>query len=184
MSTHIPGGSSVCVHSVSVAPPFQRRGIALALLKDYVGRVNRRTGELSRVERLLLISHEELCGLYAKAGFELIGKSAVVHGNRDWFEMQLILPPKEPQSLLPTSISPDEVIAALSTRPRGRAAAHTAASFGGVSNVIVDIGDDKRANKYKIVCLREGCGSVILLSRTAQLKEGPSFVVRHWPIHC
>jgi hypothetical protein len=177
MSTHVPKGSSVCIHSLSVAPPFQRRGIALALLKEYVERVKRRTSELSHVDRLLLISHEELCGLYAKAGFELVGKSAVVHGNRDWFEMQLILPPKEPQPFAP-AISQDEIAAALSARPRGCATARTAASFGGISKIAVQVDDDKQVNKYKIVCLREGCGSVILLPETAQLQEGPSLVVR------
>src|ERR1700733_10703331 len=162
MSTHIPGGSSVCIHSVSVMPSFQRRGIALALLKEYVERVKRRTGALSHVDRLLLISHEELCGLYAKAGFEMAGKSHVVHGNRDWFEMRLILPPKSPESQ-PLTISQDEMAAALSARLRGRATGRTIASIGGLSNIVVHEGDDRQANKYKIACLRDGCGSVMLL---------------------
>lgn len=178
MSTHTPKGSSVCIHSVSVTPSLQRRGIALALLKEYIERVKPRIGNLSHVDRLLLISHEEMCGLYAKAGFELVGKSAVVHGSRDWFEMKLTLPPSpKPQSPPPT-ISQGAIAAALAARPQGREASRTAVSFGGLSNITVQAGDGGQSNKYKIVCLRESCGSVILLPRTAQLKEGPSLSVR------
>jgi hypothetical protein len=142
--------------------------------------VKQRTGETLQAERILLITHEELRDLYAKAGFEWVGKSAVAHGSRDWFEMRLLLPAKQ-QLSPPPIISQEAIAAALSAPPTRPAAARTVASFGGVSNMAVVVDDNKQANKYKIVCLRDGCGSLILLPRTAQLKEGPSLAVRLWP---
>lgn len=37
---------------------------------------------------MLLITHEELRTLYEKAGFVWLGKSAVVHGAKPWYEMR------------------------------------------------------------------------------------------------
>ncbi|KAE9402597.1 acyl-CoA N-acyltransferase [Gymnopus androsaceus JB14] len=90
MSQHTPDGPSVCIHSVCVSASYRRQGIALGLLKEYFSRVLRCQ---PKVERILLIAHEELIPLYVKAGFELVGKSSVAHGARPWYEMCLVLPP-------------------------------------------------------------------------------------------
>ncbi|KAF5383465.1 hypothetical protein D9757_006074 [Collybiopsis confluens] len=86
MSRHDPEGSAVCIHSVCVAESHRRQGVALALLKEYAERI-RNISEL-KVERVLLIAHEELIPLYTKANFVLVGQSAVQHGARPWFEMR------------------------------------------------------------------------------------------------
>ncbi|KAI5826663.1 acyl-CoA N-acyltransferase [Schizophyllum commune Tattone D] len=95
MSTHIPGAPSVCIHSVCVAPEYRRRGIALRLLKEYVGRLEGQINNstLKHVTntpytRILLIAHDDLVPLYEKAGFTFVGPSTVQHGARPWFEMR------------------------------------------------------------------------------------------------
>ncbi|KAL0064542.1 hypothetical protein AAF712_008487 [Marasmius tenuissimus] len=88
MSKHVPGATSVCIHSVCVSFDHRRQGIALRLLKEYIARLEeaRRTGSVS-YERILLIAHEELIPLYRKAGFTFIGESEVAHGARPWYSM-------------------------------------------------------------------------------------------------
>lgn len=177
MSTHEPAGTSVCVHSVAVKPAFQHRGIALTLLKEYVQRLK----DLGDAERVLLITHEELRGLYAQAGFEWVGKSAVVHGARDWFEMRVLLEKERAAatSALPSNIPQEALVAALSApRPKGRPKARALSSFGSIADTTMGVGG-KTGNKFKLVCLSERCGSIILLSKTAELKEAPSIMVSH-----
>ncbi|KAF9188378.1 hypothetical protein BGZ51_000624 [Haplosporangium sp. Z 767] len=92
MSVHEPQGNAVCIHSVCVAKAYQRRGIARAMLKEYLARVKRLNHASSssgtgRQDRVLLIAHKELTGLYSGAGFEMVGLSEVVHGPDAWYEM-------------------------------------------------------------------------------------------------
>ncbi|EJF63647.1 acyl-CoA N-acyltransferase [Dichomitus squalens LYAD-421 SS1] len=100
MSKHVPGSSSVCIHSVCVAPEYRRQKVGLGLLKEYVSRLSSTSCDDSKpYARILLIAHQELRSFYEQAGFEWVGRSAVVHGPRPWFEMR-----KEFQ---PQNASPD-----------------------------------------------------------------------------
>ncbi|KAF9092058.1 hypothetical protein BGX27_001898 [Mortierella sp. AM989] len=92
MSHHDPKGSSVCIHSVCVTGAYQRRGIATEMLKEYLKYLqsindNISSDSITRLERVLLITHKERIGLYSGAGFELVGPSAVEHGPELWYEM-------------------------------------------------------------------------------------------------
>ncbi|KAG0364634.1 hypothetical protein BC939DRAFT_457682 [Gamsiella multidivaricata] len=100
MSSHDPKGSSVCIHSVCVAGAYQRKGIARTMMKEYLKHLkninasvtfssvsSEETVTSGRLERVLLIAHKELIGLYAGAGFELVGQSGVEHGPDPWYEM-------------------------------------------------------------------------------------------------
>ncbi|KAF8927057.1 hypothetical protein BGZ58_010666, partial [Dissophora ornata] len=105
MSTHDPRGTSVCIHSVCVAGAYQRRGIARAMLKEYLRHLQLLNASATLLvpssssedsaakdspfyfERVLLIAHKELIDLYSGAGFELVGKSEVEHGPDPWYEM-------------------------------------------------------------------------------------------------
>ncbi|BGP19617.1 hypothetical protein JCM10213_008319 [Rhodosporidiobolus nylandii] len=92
MSTHDPSGAYAAIHSVCVDKALQGKGVASGLLKEYL----RRLREMSRdgnVKGARLIAHEELIPLYQRAGFELLGKSEVVHGPREWFEMRVDFAP-------------------------------------------------------------------------------------------
>ncbi|XP_045157930.2 uncharacterized protein LOC123524090 [Mercenaria mercenaria] len=88
MNMHIPNGESVCIHSVVVRKDQRRKGIALQMLQEFVERVK---AEQVDVARILLICKSNLIPLYTRAGFELVGKSAVVHGKDPWYELQISL---------------------------------------------------------------------------------------------
>lgn len=98
MAEHVPGSSSVCLHSVCVSPKHRRQGVALSLLRAYVSRLKDARRENAPYRRVLLIAHEELIPLYVKAGFELVGLSSVVHGSRPWYEMRMFLAPVTPSA--------------------------------------------------------------------------------------
>lgn len=84
MSVHEADGTTLAIHSVCVSPHHRRKGLASRLLGKYLEAMATR----EEVKRVALICHEELIPLYHKAGFELVGKSEVVHGPRGWFEMR------------------------------------------------------------------------------------------------
>ncbi|PIL27473.1 hypothetical protein GSI_10623 [Ganoderma sinense ZZ0214-1] len=110
MSKHVPGSSSVCIHSVCVAQEYRRQKLGLGLVKEYISRLSTNNDSSpAPYTRILLIAHEELRGFYEKAGFEWVAQSAVVHGARPWFEMRKALKPDLPQtssSNNPTSQTP------------------------------------------------------------------------------
>ncbi|KAI9026116.1 acyl-CoA N-acyltransferase [Hyaloraphidium curvatum] len=91
MGTHEPGGTTAAVHSVCVAKQHQRRGIALALLAAFRRQCDDLNKEGWKVERIALIAKEGVVPLYEKAGFVLLGRSEVVHGQDPWFELQMEL---------------------------------------------------------------------------------------------
>jgi GNAT superfamily N-acetyltransferase len=94
MSTHEPEGTHVAIHSVCVAPSHRQRGIATALLREYLARLDQagqqqqQQSARSRIESALLIAHPELVPLYERAGFTVVGPSAVVHGAKPWVELK------------------------------------------------------------------------------------------------
>lgn len=178
MSKHVLGSSSVCVHSVTIIPAHRRKGIASALLREYISRLSA-AGEY---ERILLITHEELRQFYDGVGFEFVGLSPVQHGLRPWYEMRKVLPRSEmtpsvpleqPQSLPPGLLD--------ALKPSGRkATARILQSFpGGVQDVCtLHSGDGVLKNKYDLICPRTGCGCVILKSGVGDLDERASVEVR------
>lgn len=91
MSTHTPGGASICVHSVVVAASHRRRGIARAMVRAYVDVIAADKEHCGSARSMLLLAHAPLLGLYVQCGFDLLGPSAVVHGPEQWFDMHLDL---------------------------------------------------------------------------------------------
>lgn len=97
MSTHEPEGTHVAIHSVCVAPSHRQRGIASALLREYLARLDEAgqgqqqkqpQSARAQIESALLIAHPELVPLYERAGFTVVGPSAVVHGAKPWVELR------------------------------------------------------------------------------------------------
>lgn len=181
MSTHVPvseGGKSVCIHSVCVTPEWRKKGVALGLLKEYIRRLET-TGD-PQLQLVLLICHDEVIDLYRKAGFTLVGKSTVVHGPREWFEMKLDILHTEKQ--LPTEMQPAAwaALSQPSSPPGSQALRFTA--FASIQNLVSDdLRKGSQTNTYKLVCPREGCGSLLLLKGVARLVEASSVQVREPP---
>lgn len=88
MSAHDPAGSLLCIHSVCVAAPERRRGLASRLLRAYLPFAQAMTPNMTEVR---LLCKPPLVPLYAAAGFGVVGPSAVVHGAEPWTEMALEL---------------------------------------------------------------------------------------------
>ncbi|EAU86882.2 serotonin N-acetyltransferase [Coprinopsis cinerea okayama7 len=108
MKRHVPGGKSVCVHSVCVDRGMWGKGVGGRLLGEYVKRVGE--AGVNKYERILLITHDELRGFYEKAGFEWVGESSVVHGARKWYEMRILLDraPQISQDVLKELLKPTQ----------------------------------------------------------------------------
>jgi len=174
MSVH-ESGPSVCIHSVCVAQEYRRKGVALALLKEYLSRLGKMETSGIRPERALVIAHEELTGLYEKSGFELVGKSSVVHGSRPWYELRKELSPPSAPVEPPTMPAGIWEQLQLASTSRKRPQAQLLVAFpNGAQDLVSDDGQGTLKNKYDILCPRDGCGSVILTSGAASLVERAS----------
>jgi ribosomal protein S18 acetylase RimI-like enzyme len=85
MSQHDINGRTVCLHSICIDPKERRKGNGLNLLKAYLDHLD----GLGNVGSVVLITHQPLIVFYKKAGFHVVGPSAVVHGSEPWFEMRI-----------------------------------------------------------------------------------------------
>lgn len=176
MSTHEPG-PSVCIHSVCIAPDHRRKGVGLALLKEYLSRLESQPDRLGyQLERVLLITHEDLRSLYEKAGIEWAGESAVVHGSRPWFEMRKVLKLPHSQSEQPISVPADiwEQLQRASTSRNRPQAVLLSAFPNGAQDLVADDGQGSQQNQFDLLCPRDGCGSVILKACAGSLVERES----------
>jgi len=178
MSAHVPGTSSICIHSVCVSSEYRRKGVALGLLKEYVSRLEKAKQNGAPYERILLISHNDLIGLYEKAGFESLGLSAVVHGPRPWYDMRKILGTPELRGVEIASLTeklPPGLWEALERSTGGsRPKSRLLSSFPkGIEDVTAGADSSTQiTNKYDLLCPREGCGSVILKKNATTFVEG------------
>jgi len=87
MFTHVVNGRNLNVHSVVVHPDLRRKGIALFMLQKYLEMQKEET----QIVNVFLLCKINLQTLYKKAGFTLVGPSAVHHGKEQWYEMRLDL---------------------------------------------------------------------------------------------
>ncbi|KAF8582938.1 acyl-CoA N-acyltransferase [Ramaria rubella] len=177
MHSHDHAGSSVCIHGVAVVEPHRRKGIATALLKEYIRRLQHahNNDPDAQPERVLLICHEDLIPLYTKAGLMLVGPSPVEHGLYPWFEMRVDLrvgSPKsshqEPPQMQP-AVPPDILAAFTNPNPHNRPTARPFSSF--TSHALLSPSGE---NAFDILCPRPGCGSIILKAGVAKLQHAPS----------
>ncbi|KAH7911764.1 acyl-CoA N-acyltransferase [Hygrophoropsis aurantiaca] len=167
MSTHVPGSSSVCLHAVTVLPEYRRKGIASALMREYISRLER----VESYKTILLITHDHLRSFYEGVEFQWLGKSSVEHGSQPWFEMRRELHP-QPSSTQVQSLPPG-VWEALQ-RPSGQQSnvRKLADIAGGLAEVTSQNSNDgDRLNKFDLTCPRDGCGSIILKSGVGKLVE-------------
>lgn len=186
MATHVPGSSSVCIHSVCVSPSHRGKGLGLALLKEYFSRLEKaRSEDGAPWDLVLLLAHDDLIPFYEKAGFENGGRSTVGHGPLPWVEMRrpLTSQPAETLAEIPggsQQISP-EVFQALQRR-RAPPSSKLLSDFQGRFSDIIDSPDTSGSstNKYDLLCPRADCGSIILKRGVGKWVERASVQVRHF----
>lgn len=164
MSTHEPGGRSACIHSVCVRNDRKRKGVATALLKEYLARLT----ATKAASRALLITHEELRPFYEGCGLKWVGPSPVLHGSRPWFGMRWDATPA------PSGPSQQQIFEALQNasqkpRPAGKLLSEM---NGGIAEAsLLDEKFGRKRNAHDLLCPRSGCGSVILRKSTATLEQ-------------
>ena len=86
MSSHDPEGKLLAIHSVVVQEKYRRKGIASAMLKRYVEKVQVENMDGS-IESMVLLAKAHLLGFYVKCGFQVNRPSPIVHGQELWFEL-------------------------------------------------------------------------------------------------
>ncbi|KAJ7182668.1 acyl-CoA N-acyltransferase [Mycena crocata] len=172
MSTHVPDALSVCIHSVCVSSTWQRQGVGLKLLREYIARLETVNRErFVPYRRVLLITHEILRHFYEMAGFEWVGPSTVHHGPEPWYEMRLTL------GLTPTSSDPAHIRGAFDALQRSSDNNLVPRLLSSIPGGIPEVSSNDTnvsVNKFDILCPRKGCGSVILKSGVARLREKTS----------
>ncbi|KAJ7864984.1 acyl-CoA N-acyltransferase [Mycena olivaceomarginata] len=172
MSKHIPGSSSVCIHSVCVSSDSKRQGVGLNLLREYIARLETAHREKSApYERILLITHENLRQFYEKAGFEFVGPSAVVHGSQPWYEMRIVLGASSAPAV---EAIPPGVFEALKRPSNRNPASKPLSSFAGGITEVSFSDSGALLNKFDLLCPRSDCGSVILKRGVAKFAEAAS----------
>lgn len=95
MSSHVPTGIYLAIHSVVVEESYRRKGVATAMLTQYLETVQRHVNEEnglgSGIQSVVLIAKKELLGFYVNCGFEVIRPSAIVHGQEQWYDLERTL---------------------------------------------------------------------------------------------
>jgi ribosomal protein S18 acetylase RimI-like enzyme len=78
MTDHVPEGTTLVIHSVTISPISRRKGLGTTMLKKYVRYI---AEECPEIDKILLLSKGYLLGLYVSCGFLLVGLSPVEHGK-------------------------------------------------------------------------------------------------------
>eukprot|EP00547_Thalassionema_nitzschioides_P012874 CAMPEP_0194259834 /NCGR_PEP_ID=MMETSP0158-20130606/44471_1 /TAXON_ID=33649 /ORGANISM="Thalassionema nitzschioides, Strain L26-B" /LENGTH=319 /DNA_ID=CAMNT_0038999779 /DNA_START=15 /DNA_END=977 /DNA_ORIENTATION=+ len=89
MSTHDNDGKLLAIHSVVVEESYRRKGIATAMLKAYLDKVQRENN--GSIQAIVLLAKEHLLGFYVKCGFVANRASPIIHGQGLWFELEKTL---------------------------------------------------------------------------------------------
>jgi ribosomal protein S18 acetylase RimI-like enzyme len=78
-------GQYLCLLTIAVHPPFQRRGVATDLLKSII-----QIAIEDGLKGIVLMCEEHLISFYEQHGFRFVAPSASEHGGIQWHEMNLI----------------------------------------------------------------------------------------------
>jgi hypothetical protein len=176
MSTHVPGARNVLIHGVCVSFDARRRGIASALLAEYL----RRLAATGSYERALLIAHEEKATFYERVGFKSRGLSKISFAGVPWIEFEWVVPLEKPSDLQSTAqaIPPGLLEALQGQGATPRRQGQLLLSFqGGILDVSEEGEGDQRSNGFDLLCINESCRSIILKRGVAVLRERESVQV-------
>ena len=84
---HQDTGATICVHSLAVAPRFQKMGLGTVLMKSYIQRMK----DAKIADRIALIAHDHLVPFYSSLGFENMGPSPITSYGGNWNNMVRLL---------------------------------------------------------------------------------------------
>jgi predicted N-acetyltransferase YhbS len=80
---HQDQGGTICLHSLAVAPEFQKMGLGTVLMKSYIQRMK----DSKIADRIALLAHDHLVPFYQGLGFDNMGPSAVTSHGGNWNNM-------------------------------------------------------------------------------------------------
>jgi len=80
------GGKTVALHSLAVLPELQKHRIGTTLMKTFIEMMQ----TSQNVERISLITWEELVPWYESLGFENKGHSASTYAGKTWYDLASI----------------------------------------------------------------------------------------------
>ncbi|GAA5984378.1 hypothetical protein JCM10908_003325 [Rhodotorula pacifica] len=171
MSTHEPSGGYIAIHSVCVAPSHRGKGIASSLLKEYIARFESTGGK----KGALLIAHPELVPLYEKAGFTVVGSSAVVHGAKPWIELRRDFPLSSSSSsgeAAPSSSAPVAQQQEQQEEGEVRSPGRLLSYFRAGMDDLVDRSNNNNTNKVNLYCPRADCRCLLLRAGAGTWVQG------------
>jgi len=168
-------------------------GVALALLREYVNRLEKSINENDATFKRILLTHEELRTFYDKAGFVWSGPSNVKHGSRAWFEMRRDLTSSRPglsakdqvetpEHLIQGNVSLPLNILEVLRRPEDRVpTGRLISDFHHALSDLLEVDDSRpgnSVNKFDLLCPRSQCGSIILKKGVGRWVERSGVQVR------
>ena len=80
---HREDGRTICIHSFGVLTAYQRKGLGKVLMKSYQQRME----TSGMADRIALLAHQPLVGMYTEMGFENRGRSAARFGGGGWTDL-------------------------------------------------------------------------------------------------
>ena len=93
MLVHVHDGPLLAIHSVVVKEEYRRKGLASAMLLDYVEAIRRGnvTEYNTPIKKIVLLAKQHLLSFYVDCGFSVISVSTIVHGKERWYDLELDL---------------------------------------------------------------------------------------------
>jgi len=88
MDTHDSTGPLLAIHSVVVDKRYRGRGIATAMLRNYIENMMSSSMATDGVQRFVLLAKVHLLAFYLKAGFSVLRLSDIVHGQEPWYHLE------------------------------------------------------------------------------------------------
>jgi guanine nucleotide exchange factor len=87
ITSHVPTGKVLAIHSVVIRPSYRRSGVATKLLRNYIQEMKKDQS----LEMLVLLAKAHLLAFYVNVGFQVVGRSPMVHGRDSWYDLRLSL---------------------------------------------------------------------------------------------
>eukprot|EP00558_Chaetoceros_sp_UNC1202_P007496 CAMPEP_0197234808 /NCGR_PEP_ID=MMETSP1429-20130617/2457_1 /TAXON_ID=49237 /ORGANISM="Chaetoceros sp., Strain UNC1202" /LENGTH=226 /DNA_ID=CAMNT_0042693299 /DNA_START=15 /DNA_END=695 /DNA_ORIENTATION=- len=102
MSTHTPTGSLLAIHSVVVLEEYRRKGVATAMLQNYLELIQDYNDKMTTaggngddeyvpIQSVVLLAKSHLLSFYVDCGFRVNRPSPIVHGQEQWYELEKIM---------------------------------------------------------------------------------------------
>ncbi|OHF01672.1 acetyltransferase [Colletotrichum orchidophilum] len=80
---HQPKGRTITLHSLAVAPPFQKLGHGKTLMTHYIEHMR----QTAQAERISILTYDRLVSYYQKLGFIHYGKSRCEYAGVAWHDL-------------------------------------------------------------------------------------------------